>query len=290
MKISRTILVACIALLLISGPASAKDNDIIQLQADVLKLQQTVQKLQDSVDAKNALVVSQVEKIADQVNNLGPTLKAINDLVGTIRTDNATAAGTSVKSVTDTRDALVPLITDIQKSVGGLKESVTGLNNQMKSLSEQVASMKPASEPLPTCKDYKQGADRSFNSNYLDDAVSGYRDFLKNCAGDARAPEVQFQVAESYYLMKKFDQAVTEYDIFLQKNPSNDKTASALLRKGLAHLELKQTPEAKKALTSVTTDFPGTPEAASAAAKLKELGAAAPAPAPGRGGRGTRGQ
>jgi TolA-binding protein len=281
MKIPSTILITGFLVLLLTGPASAADKDVLQLQLDVAKLQRTVQALQDSVDAKNSSMLQQMGKIADQVNNLSDNMRKVTDLVGTMKSDTAASLA---KSANDTRDTLVPLINELRKSIDDLKEGQTAIRTQTKSLNDQIIAMKSTSSPLPTCKDSKQEADRSFNSNYLEDAISGYREFLSMCASDPKAAEVRFQIAESFFNLKKFDQAVTEYDNFLQNYPPNDKTASALLRKGLAHAELKQTTEARAAFTRVTTEFKGTQEATIAATKIRELGPAAA----GRGARGTQ--
>jgi TolA-binding protein len=289
MKIPSTILVAGIVVLLFSGPsASAKDNDIVLLQGDIVKLQQTVQKLQDSVDAKNATMTSQMEKIADAVNNISLSMQKMADQIGTIHTDNTAAATASAASVTRmitlTGELLGPLtsqIADLQKSVKTTNETVTSVNTQMKTLTDMAMK---ATTSTPNCKELKQDADQSYNSNYLDDAVTGYRQFMSQCLSDPRASEVQYQIADSLFNLKKYDQAVLDYDIFLNNYPVNDKTPSALLRKGSAYVELKNTTEAKAAFTRVTKEFPNTSQAATAASKLKEL-AAAPA---GRGGRGTQ--
>jgi TolA-binding protein len=288
MKIPGTIFIASLMVMLVAGgSASAEDKDILRLQSDVINLQGTVKLLQESLDAKNAVMASQIAKMADQMNNMTLTMQKISEQVAAVRTENGTAnaalmAGVA-KTAADTQ-VLVPAMTELRKGVEDLKQ---GQQLQAKALSDQLISLKSGSEALPGCKDLKQVADRSANSGYWDDAVSGYRDFLTNpsCANDPKLSEVQFSIAESYFGWKKFDLAVQEYDIFLQKFPPNDKTASALLRKGLAHAELKQTTDARAALTRVTKEFPGTGEAANAAAKLKELGTA-----PAAAGRGARGQ
>jgi TolA-binding protein len=275
-------------MLLTGGSASAEDKDIIRLQSDVVNLQGTIKLLQESLDAKNATIASQVAKMADQMNNITLSLQKMSDQVTAMTAANS-AANTALlagvgKGVADTQAAMVPTLNELKRGIEDLKQ---GQQLQAKAISDQLISLKSGSQALPTCKDLKEVADRSANSGYWDDAVSGYRDFLTNpsCANDPKLMDVQFSVAESYFSWKKFDLAVQEYDIFLQKFPPNDKTASALLRKGLAHAELKQTTEARAALTRVTKEFPGTGEAANAAAKLKELGTAPAPAAPGRGAR-----
>jgi len=170
--------------------------------------------------------------------------------------------------------------------MGDLNETASGLRLQMKSLSDQVVALKTSNEPAaPGCKEIKQNADSSRFSGFYDDAISSYRDYLSNpkCMGDSHAGDVQFSVADIYYDQKKWDQAITDYDIFLKNYPGHDKTASALLRKGLALAELKQTADARAILTRVTTEFKGTPEADAANVRLKTL---APAASGTRGSRG----
>jgi len=290
MKIPGTLIIACLAVMLMTGgSASAEDKDIIRLQSDVVSLQGTIKLLQESLEAKNATIASQVAKMADQMNNITLNLQKMSDQVTAMTAANS-AANTALlagvgKGVADTQAALMPQLAEIRKSIDDLK---LGQQQQAKAISDQLITLKSGSEALPTCKDLKRLADGSKNSGYYEDAVGGYRDFLSNpgCATDPKLMEVQFNIAESYYDWKKFDLAVQEYDIFLQKYPPNDKTASALLRKGLAHAELKQTENARTALTRVTREFPGTGEAANATAKLKDLGTA---PAPAAAGRGARG-
>ena len=286
MKIPGTILSASLMVVLLAGgAASAEDKDIIRLQSDVVNLQSTVKLLQESLEAKNAATAAQINKMADQINIMSATVLKMSEQVTAIKTETGTAnaalmAG-SAKTVADTQNVVMPALAELRKGIEDLKE---GQRIQSKTISDQLISLKSTSEPLPGCKDLKQIADRSANSGYLDDAVAGYRDFLTNpaCAADPKLLDVQFGIAEAFFNWKKFDQAVQEYDIFLQKFPANDKTASALLRKGLAHAELKQVTEARAALTRVTKEYPGTGEAVNATAKLKELAA----PAAGRGPKG----
>jgi TolA-binding protein len=291
-KIPASILAASILALFVTsslvsgGSPRAKDEDIIRLQGDVVKLQQTVQTLQTSLDEKNATVMARMDKIADQVNILADGMKKIADLLGTLHTDTAAAAASAAKSAGDTREALMPTLNEIKKGMGDLNETASGLRLQMKSLSEQVVALKTSNEPAaPGCKQIKQNADSSRFSAYYDDAISSYRDFLSNpkCMGDSQAAEVQFNIADIYYEQKKWEQAITDYDIFLKNYPGHDKTASALLRKGSAQAELKQTAEARETLTRVSKEFKGTSEAAAADAKLKTLSPAA------TGNRGNRG-
>jgi tol-pal system protein YbgF len=112
----------------------------------------------------------------------------------------------------------------------------------------------------------------SVAGNY-DLAIGGFKEFLEKFPDNPRAPEAQLFIGDALYSQKKFDQAVIEYDLFLQKYSENDRTKSALYKKGLAHAELNQVPEALAALTKVTKDYPGTVEATGAQQRVRELNA-----------------
>jgi TolA-binding protein len=222
-----------------------------------------------------------MEKIADAVNNISVSMQKMADQLATIHTDNtatnAAAAASVTRMITVTSELVGPLnrqIADLQKSVSTTNEAVTSINTQMKTLTEQL--MKPTTSTAPSCKDLKQDADKSYASNYLEDAVTGYRAFMADCKSDPKAAEVQYQIADSLFSLKKYDQAVLDYDIFLNNYPVNDKTSSALLRKGSAYVELKNIAEARAAFTRVTKEFPNTSQATTAASKLKELATAPP--------------
>ena len=78
-------------------------------------------------------------------------------------------------------------------------------------------------------------------------------------------------IGEALSAEKKYDQALQEYDIVLQKYPESDKSRSALYKKGLALAEQNQPQQAISVLNDVAKRFPGTSEATNAQAKIREL-------------------
>jgi tol-pal system protein YbgF len=122
-------------------------------------------------------------------------------------------------------------------------------------------------------------ANVDYNVGNWDLAISGLQEFLSKYASDPRASEAQLRIGDALYAQKKYDLAITQYDIVLQKYPDSDTTRAALLKKGLAQAETNQ-PQAKETLTEVVKKYPNTAEAQSAQSKLKEM-----QPAPRRPGR-----
>ena len=86
-----------------------------------------------------------------------------------------------------------------------------------------------------------------------------------------RVPAAQFYIGEALFIQKKFDQALEQFDIVLEKYPNSDRKCLALYRKGRAHVELKQNPQATAAMQAVVKDCAGTQEAVNATADLKSL-------------------
>jgi TolA-binding protein len=72
------------------------------------------------------------------------------------------------------------------------------------------------------------------------------------------------------YGLKKYEPAVAQYDIVLQKYPESDTSKSALLKKGLAQAELNPQ-QAITTLNEVLKRYPNTSESQSAQVKIKEL-------------------
>ncbi|MGC2389841.1 MAG: tetratricopeptide repeat protein, partial [Candidatus Acidiferrum sp.] len=88
------------------------------------------------------------------------------------------------------------------------------------------------------------------------------------------ASNAQFYLGEIAYSQKDYKQAVVEYDKVLTVYPKSFKLAPALLKKGMALIELGQKASGVRDLREVVRRYPGTEEERRARAKLKELGVA----------------
>src|SRR5207302_11505750 len=105
-------------------------------------------------------------------------------------------------------------------------------------------------------------------------AVEDLQDFLSKYPTDQHAPDAHLLMGDAYFNQKKFDQALPEYDIVLQKYPDSDKSRASHLKKGLALKEANQTQQAQIILKEVATKFPNTSEANTANEALKAMGPA----------------
>ena len=145
------------------------------------------------------------------------------------------------------------------------------MGNQIRGLGTKISDMKSVEQTLPTAADVYSHAYGQLSQGFYDDAISEFRDFVKNYTDPVRLPNAQFYIGEALFIQKKFDQALEQFDIVLEKYPNSDRKCLALYRKGRAHVELKQNPQATAAMQAVVKDCAGTQEAVNAAADLKSL-------------------
>jgi TolA-binding protein len=252
------ILVTPIVALLLAGPAypqSREERAIFQLQTDVVGLKQQMTQLQNSMDEKNAVIRTLVEKIADQVSTMSVSVQKIDEVVQAQNDKTAAEIRT--------------LVTSVSRSVSDLSEGMEAMRSQ---LSQQITAMKATAEPLAGPEDVMRNAALDMVAGNYELAVGGYQEFLAKFPNDPRAAEAQLGIADAYYNQRKFEQAVLEYDLFLQNYPENDRTKSALYKKGLALAEHNPA-EAIPVLQKVAKDYPNTVEATNASQKVRELNA-----------------
>jgi tol-pal system protein YbgF len=114
-----------------------------------------------------------------------------------------------------------------------------------------------------------------------DEAVAGFREFIKKHPDHDYADNAQYWLAECFYDRKDYGAAVREFQRVVERFPQGNKTPDALLKVGFSYLALGSARPGREKLEEVTRAYPRHPAAALAAAKLAELDHVAAA-APGR--------
>lgn len=114
-------------------------------------------------------------------------------------------------------------------------------------------------------------AKKAFDSGQMDRARQAFQQFLKSYPKSANADNAQFWIGETYYNEKWYEKAILEYQTVIEKYPTGNKVAAAMLKQGMAFLQLGDKPNARLILKELEKKFPKSNEAAVAAKKLKEL-------------------
>jgi len=280
-KPPNTIWIAGICVLLMAGPAypqSKVEAAVYQLQRDMLTVQNQMKELQTSIEQNNRNLLTLVNKLTAQLDTLNATIPKIADAVGAnVRSDNQKTA------------------TEIKTLVSGLKDSLNELNlglngrdgvrAQLISLVQQIKEMRTANpEALATPEDLMRTAYADCSGRNWNLCLAEFKEFLAKYPNHPRAGEAQFEIGEIYANQKpsKWEEAITQYDIVLQKYPKDDFSITALYKEGLAYTETGQNDKAIAPLNRLMMEFSSSSEAVLAKQILTEW-APPPPPSEGRG-------
>ena len=153
-----------------------------------------------------------------------------------------------------------------------LDQRVTELN---KAATAPVAT-KPGSntagaiDPAMESSDY-EAALNAFKARDYNQAIAGFKTFLKNYPDSALAPNAQYWIGYSYYSLKDYKSAIAQQQKLIAVYPVNAKVPDALLNIASAQIEMRDKKGAKKTLEDITAKYPGTNAAALASKRLVTL-------------------
>jgi len=110
-----------------------------------------------------------------------------------------------------------------------------------------------------------------FKEGKFDKAREAFQNFLKQYPDTEYSDNAQFWIAECYYFEKKYENAILEYEKVAKNYPEGDKVPHALLKQGIAFLNLGDKASAKLILQRVIKDYPNTNQARRAKAHLLNI-------------------
>lgn len=134
-------------------------------------------------------------------------------------------------------------------------------------------ALPPGQLPLPrgSDRDNYQAALQLLRGERYEPAASAFAQFLLTFPDSELADNAQYWLAESHYVTQAFDQALSEFNVVIEKFPDSRKVADALLKTGYCNYELKRMQAARESLTRVQTDYPETTAAQLAGQRLKRM-------------------
>jgi tol-pal system protein YbgF len=255
------------------------DNDIAYLNDQVLALNRRVKSLEDALDTKvrsgQVNLRTDIDEMQEQVRNLNGRVE-----------ENERLVKRSVEKDLGDQDAM-------RSSVGNLSERVAALEGIVEQhhryLNLPPVQPKPAAgaETPPTVKPETQPTapaepktketdlyDKSialYRDGKYEEAIDGFRTFLKAFPKSDRADNAHFWIGECYMALKQYEQAILAYQEVIKKYPKGNKVPSALLRQAFAFLEIKDQTSAKLLLSKVVKNYPSSSEAKIAQKKLETL-------------------
>ena len=101
--------------------------------------------------------------------------------------------------------------------------------------------------------------------------MHGFSDFLSRYASSELAANAQYWLGECYYAKRDYERAIDAFDRVKLTYPTSEKVPAALLKKGFAHLALKDAQRASAVWRQVVDHYPKSREAERAQEKLAQL-------------------
>ncbi len=254
------------------------NNQIVALNAKVNKMDEKISGDLDAIHESQADSVAETDKIKGE----------IQDISGRVA-DNRELVRRAVERDTTEQDAMKATLHDLSRRVAELEIKVTqiyeylGLEGtsgvpQQGALKPPLAAKEP-SKQLPVIEKKDVLSDKAFYDKTLatykegkyEEAVTGFKNFIKKYPKSDLADNAQFWIGESHMALKQYEQAILAYQGVIKKYPKGNKVPNAMLRQALAFYEIKDKKSSLILLKRIIKKYPGSNEAKIAKAKLKTI-------------------
>ena len=281
--------------MLSARPGFGVSKEIISMMQQLDTLQQQMQNLQHTVDSQTAVLKLLVQQTNDNVNSMKTSVADMKDVnqkslaVTSSRFDSMTSQIQQLSASVDETKARLSKLSDqlaqTQRTLETLNTPATqpgaapGAGGQANGSQPQggpdaSTAQAPSAAPAPAVPDpetlYKSAYSDYTNGNY-DLAIQGFQQYLQNYGQTDLASNAQFYIGDSYYLEKKYAEAVKAYDVCMTQYPGGNKMQAAQLKKGYALLAEGQTSAGARELRNLVRRYPDSKEADLARQRLRRI-------------------
>jgi tol-pal system protein YbgF len=108
-------------------------------------------------------------------------------------------------------------------------------------------------------------------SGRYDQATLAFQDFLAKYPSGQYADNANYWLAEAYYVTRKFEPALKQFESLVADYPQSQKLTHALLKIGYIHDELGQREQAEQVLDDLIKRFPDSTAAGLARKRLQRI-------------------
>jgi tol-pal system protein YbgF len=160
---------------------------------------------------------------------------------------------------------------DLERARSQQKDQYVDLDTRLRA-AEAALTAAQTSVPAGGAEAQYQAAFNLMKDGKYDEATIALKDFLAKNPQHELAPNAMYWLGEAYYVRRDYPAALSAFEGLLKDYPGNRKTPDALLKVGFCQAELKHPGPARTALARVVQEFPDTPAAAEAKARLERIG------------------
>jgi tol-pal system protein YbgF len=231
-----------------------------------------------AIRESQAEIVSEFDKVKEEVQKVSGRFEVREQLAKrTVERD--TSEQDAVKaSIADLSNRIAELEKETKKIKEYLRLEVPPVATQQGSITGPAETAKPE-QPTAVPKEKPISPDKLLYDNTYaiyqegryEEAIEGYRDFLKKYPESDLADNAQFWIGECYMALKQFEKAILSYQEVIVKYPKGNKVANAMIRQALAFYEIKDKTSSRLLLKKVIKQYPNSDEAKIAETKLKTM-------------------
>jgi tol-pal system protein YbgF len=149
------------------------------------------------------------------------------------------------------------------------------LETQMSGMQPSTSSFSPAADATaagagPDQAAYQQAVD-TLRAGRNQESITALQDFLARYPDSPYAGNAQYWLGEANYVMKRYPEAVAEFDKVIKLYPDSGKVPDALLKLGFSQYELGQQEQASATLRSIVEQYPKSTAAQLAQTRLQRM-------------------
>ncbi len=216
------------------------------------------------LDSRLVRVERQVD--SNGLTNLLAQLESLQQDVQSLRNDVETMQHQLEQANARQKDLYLDVDRRLQKL-----EQATASSSNLSVL--EGGSLNPGQLPVPggTDRANYQAAFELLKQGRYDQASIALKQFMVAFPDSDLSDNAQYWLAETYYVLQKYRQALPEFQLVLKRYPDSRKIPDALLKIGYCNYELGRHAEARKALSEVVARFPETTAARLASQRLARM-------------------
>ncbi len=154
-----------------------------------------------------------------------------------------------------------------------LDRRLTALDARVGAAAAPVTPGAPPPAVAASDKDAYQAALERLKGKDYPGAEKALTDFISGYPQSALVENAQYWLGETYYVEKRYDDAVRAFQLVILDHPDSRKVPDAMLKIGYSQYELKRFYEAREVLARVTHKFPDSSAATEASERLKRMDA-----------------
>ena len=272
---------------------SCVTNDDFQYHNDqIVALNKRVNSIQETTKNKLGSAREQQAKTAIEIGNIREEMR---DVSGRLEENNHLVKR-AIERDTTSQDDMGSNITDLKDRISELELKVSRINaylgikiddqQQGQDISKTptvaqvpVPQAKAPEKPVPDIKKPDVPPEetlynltlRLYREEKYEEAIAGFKNFIKKFPKSKLADNAQYWVGESYMALKQYEQAILAFQTVIKKYPKGNKVPNAILRQALAFYEIKDKTSARLLLKKLIKKYPRSSEAKIAKAKLRTI-------------------